>query len=605
MGYILDGLDTESYDRTYSDRELIRRMIRFFRPYWVRLVFTAFSLLCMSFLGALSPILIAKVIDWVAEIKGWGILIGAGIAVSALGTMNWVFNYLYERLITIIVGNLVYDIRKAVFEKTLEQDLSFFDEQATGKIVSRIVSDTQDFSTVVTLTAEFFSQFLMILLLTGFLFSVHPQLTVLLIGMAPLAAGIALSFRKLARKVTLEAKRANAEINSQIQESVSGIMVAKAFRREQALFQSFEKNNRLSYRVGLRRGLVLNTIFPVMGIASGSANALIAYAAAQAVFRGTLSPGDWYLFMQAVGFFWWPLLNLSSFWSQLQDGFSAAERVFALMDHPSAVKQKDSQRIERLTGTIEFRNVVFAYSDKERVLDGFSLQVNAGEVVAIVGHTGAGKSSLAKLIARFYEFQDGEILIDGRDIRSLDLSSYRRQIGYVTQDPFLFGGTVRENIRYGLPNASDAEVLQAALHIARGEWLEDLADGLDTEVGERGSRISYGQRQLVTLARIVLKNPGIFILDEATASVDPFTEVKIQEGLAEVMEGRTAIVIAHRLSTVRNADRILVLDHGKIIEEGSHEELLSRGGEYAALYSTYFRHQSLEYLEETRNLLKE
>ena len=604
MGFILDGLETESYDRTYSDRELARRIGEFFKPYLGRLILTALALLFMSIVGALSPILIAKVIDWVSSTPRWGIILGASLGVSALGAMNWAFNYIHERLITVIVGHVVYDVRRRVFERTLSQDLSFFDTQATGKLVSRIVSDTQDFSNVVTLTAEFFSQFFMILLLTGFLYSVHPTLTLILIAMAPVAAGIALSFRKVARKVTLEAKQANAQINGQIQESVSGIMVAKAFRKEQALFDTFLKNNQLSYRVGWRRGIVLNTIFPIMGITSGSANALVAYVAAIAVFGGKLSVGDWYLFMQAVGFFWWPLLNIASFWSQLQDGFSAAERVFALIDHPNRLQQKGSVVLPTLRGKIEFRDVVFSYNEKERVLDGFALRIEPGEILAVVGHTGAGKSSLAKLVARFYEFQGGEILIDDRDIRSLDLESYRRQIGYVTQDPFLFRGTVRENIRYGLPDSSDGEVLKAALRLAKGEWLEELSEGLDTEVGEQGSRISYGQRQLVALARILLKNPRIFILDEATASVDPFTEARIQEGLASVMEGRTAIVIAHRLSTVRNAHRIIVLDHGRIVEEGDHEELLGRGGEYASLYNTYFRHQSLEYLEETRSLLK-
>ena len=604
MGFILDGLETESYDRTYSDRELARRIAEFFRPYLGRLILTALALLFMSVVGALSPILIAKVIDWVSSAPRWGILLGASLGVSALGAMNWVFNYIHERLITIIVGHVVYDVRRRVFERTLSQDLSFFDTQATGKLVSRIVSDTQDFSNVVTLTAEFFSQFFMIVLLTGFLYSVHPTLTLILLAMAPVAAGIALSFRKVARKVTLEAKQANAQINGQIQESVSGIMVAKAFRKEQALFDTFQKNNRLSYRVEWRRGIVLNTIFPIMGITSGSANALVAYVAAIAVFGGKLSVGDWYLFMQAVGFFWWPLLNIASFWSQLQDGFSAAERVFALIDHPNRLRQKGSVVLPAIRGKIEFRDVVFSYNEKEQVLDGFSLRIEPGEILAVVGHTGAGKSSLAKLVARFYEFQGGEILIDDRDIRSLDLESYRRQIGYVTQDPFLFRGTVRENIRYGLPDSSGGEVLKAALGLAKGEWLEELSEGLDTEVGEQGSRISYGQRQLIALARILLKNPRIFILDEATASVDPFTEARIQEGLVSVMEGRTAIVIAHRLSTVRNAHRIIVLDHGRIVEEGAHEELLGRGGEYASLYNTYFRHQSLEYLEETRSLLK-
>jgi ATP-binding cassette subfamily B protein len=236
------------------------------------------------------------------------------------------------------------------------------------------------------------------------------------------------------------------------------------------------------------------------------------------------------------------------------------------------------------------------------VLRDFSLAIPPGETLAFVGHTGAGKSSLARLIARFYEFQEGEIRIDGRDIRTYDLTAYRRQIGMVPQAPFLFSGTLLDNIRYGVPDASEEAVIEAAQRIGGGDWLLDLPNGLQTDVGERGATLSMGQRQLVALARVLIHDPAILVLDEATASVDPFTEAQIQEGLEEVLRNRTSVIIAHRLSTVKSADRIVVLDQGAIIEEGTHNELLAAEGHYAGLYNTYFRHQSIEYIEQARQL---
>ncbi|MCB0093723.1 MAG: ABC transporter ATP-binding protein, partial [Caldilineaceae bacterium] len=304
----------------------------------------------------------------------------------------------------------------------------------------------------------------------------------------------------------------------------------------------------------------------------------------------------WYLFVQGLTIFFYPLTSIASFWSQFQQGLAASERVFALIDDEPQVVQTAQEPVGRLRGAIEFERVTFNYSTgRNTVLEDFELTIPAGETLAIVGHTGAGKSSLVKLLMRFYEFQGGRLLIDGRDIRTLDLADYRRQLGLVPQAPFLFSGTVADNIRYGRPGASDAEVAVAARQLGDGSWLEDLPQGINTDVGERGARLSLGQRQLVALARVLLQDPAILLLDEATASIDPITEAQVQAALATVLSGRTSIIIAHRLSTVRAADRIIVLRNGQIIEEGNHDDLLAQGGHYAELYTTYFRHQSLDY----------
>jgi ABC-type multidrug transport system fused ATPase/permease subunit len=388
-----------------------------------------------------------------------------------------------------------------------------------------------------------------------------------------------------------------AEVNANVQESITGISVAKNFRQEQRIYDEFKPVNAQSYRLSLRQGLTFSSIFPILGTIAGIGTALIVYFGGTSVVGGTVSAGDFYLFIESINLFWFPLISIASFWSQFQLGLAASERVFALVDAEPRVVQVDERPAARLGGRVEFRDVDFRYTDKEQVLAGFSLTIRAGESLALVGHTGAGKSSLGKLVARFYEFQGGKLLIDGRDIRSFELHSYRRQLGIVPQTPFLFAGTVADNIRYGCPEASDEEVVAVAARVGGGDWLDALPQGLATAVGESGKGISMGQRQLVALARVLLQDPAIIILDEATASVDPLTEAQIQEGLEVVLQERTAVVIAHRLSTIKSADRIIVLDRGQIIEEGDHDALMAQEGHYAALYSTYFRHQSLAYIE--------
>ena len=362
------------------------------------------------------------------------------------------------------------------------------------------------------------------------------------------------------------------------------------------MYNEFVRVNEQSYQVNLRSGFVYSGVFPLLFFIANLGTTIVVYFGGRSVLAHTISAGDWFLFVQSMGLLWFPLTSIASFWSQFQLGLSASERVFALLDAEPRVHQVASEPVEQLRGKIEFRNLFFSYDDRQNVLTNFNLTIQPGETVAIVGHTGAGKSSLAKLIARFYEFQGGELLIDDCDIRSFDLHAYHRQLGIVPQSPFLFSGTVTENIRYARPSASDEKVEAIARSIGHGDWLEALPDGLNTLVGEAGRALSMGQRQLVALARVLLQDPAIIILDEATASVDPLTEAQIQEGLDLILKNRTSILIAHRLSTIQHADRILVLANGRVVEEGNHEELLRQGGHYAHLYNTYFRHQSPDYL---------
>ncbi len=598
MATIMRGLEAEAYDRQYSDKELTRRILHYFRPHKRKIITVSTAIFLMAVSSAALPIVISGGVDVMAESQNEAIIPALVAIVFITGVGVWGLNWVRRRLTTEVIADVIMTMRTDAFDAAARQDLSFYDEYSSGRVVSRITSDTQEFGEVVTLSTDVINQLSVALFLIVVLFAIQWQLTLLLLAMAPFVVIVALAFRHIARRVTRQSTRAVGEVNKSIQEAVTGIRIAKNFRQEEQIYGEFTAVNNQSYSINVRRGFVLANIFPVLNILAGIGTAALVYFGGLTVVTGAISIAGWYLFVSTVDRFWFPLTQLSAFWSQFQAGLSAVERVFALIDVESAVVQKSPTQpvAGRLRGQIEFRHVDFRYTEQEQVLSDFSLTVAPGESIALVGHTGAGKSSIIKLVARFYEFQAGELLIDNRDIRTLDLTDYRRQLGLVSQVPFLFAGTVSENIRYGRPEATDAEVLHMARRIGNGEWLETLPNGLHSQVGERGGRLSMGQRQLVALTRVLLQSPSIFILDEATASVDPFTESQIQQALDLIMKNSTAIIIAHRLSTVRSSDRIIVLENGRIIEQGSHDQLIAHSGHYAELYDTYFRHQSLAYI---------
>jgi ATP-binding cassette subfamily B protein len=601
MGFF-DALNEEKYDRQYSDKQLTSRIVDYFKPQTTKLAGVSALMVANALVGVALPLAVKSVMDLLEAQPSLEAIALVGAGMLIVGFFLWLFNWWRRSLTVRAVGDVVLALRTDAFRAAAEHDLSFYDQFSSGRIVSRITSDTNDFGQLVVIVTEIVSELFQMIVLGIVLYQNSAQLALVMFSFIPVFFLLAVGFRKLARIVTKNGMKAMADVNATIKETVSGIAIAKNFRQEHSVFETFNTSNQQSYRVNIRRGMVFAIIFPVLNAMSGIFVGILVYVGGFSAAQGLLTVGAWYIFIVSMEQFQFPIMNLSAFFAQIQSGMSAAERVFALIDADPNVVQKDQCDVPALKGAITFEHVSFRYSSNEPILTDFSLSIQPGENLALVGHTGAGKSSIAKLIARFYEYQDGKLLIDGHDIRTFDLAQYRKQLGIVSQVPFLFSGTVADNIRYAMPNVTDAEMTTMAKRIGDGEWLETLPNGLDTEVGERGARLSMGQRQLVALMRVLVQRPAIFILDEATASVDPFTEWQIQQALNLILANSTSILIAHRLSTVKAADRIVVMRTGAIIEEGNHEGLLKQGGHYAELYNTYFRHQSLAYIEKVKEM---
>ena len=426
MGFF-SGLDVEAYDRQYSDRQLLSRMGSYFRPYALPMVGIGLLSLFNAMAGAAVPLLLARALDLAGPaITAFQILI-VTLVVLASGVLVWAANWWRRRLTARVIGDVVMDIRVDGFRAATEHDLSFYDENPAAKVISRITSDTREFGDMIVLVTDLISAFGQAILLSIVLIFIQGWLSLILFAQLPIFYLAAAGFRAAARRTTQRGMRAMGNVNAAIKETVSGIAVAKNFRQEEMIFNEFNEANQGSYRVNIRRGLVLSSVFPTLNALAAFGNAILLYIGGNSVAEGVITAGAWYLFMQSLGRFIDPVLQLASFWTQVQSGLSAAERSFALIDAEPKVLQVANDDIPGLRGEIEFQHFSFRYTERQAVLRDFNLHIAPGENVALVGHTGAGKSSIAKLVARFYEFQEGRLLIDGKDIRTFNLAQYRRQ----------------------------------------------------------------------------------------------------------------------------------------------------------------------------------
>lgn len=597
MGWVYSGLEHQELERENSDWQLLKKIMRGVLPFKRAFIAVVIMVILGTVINLLTPLLLADVLAFLdnSETDTTKIYTSAiGYLLLYLLMFGTYFGNNYA-MVKLIPGFMV-NLRVAVFNSIQTQDLKFFDKKRSGKLTSRVGADAAESANIIMLMATFGGNILLIISSLVILFTVSVPLAKLTMIVLPFVVIFTWIFRRIARRLSKIYRKSIASVNAAISESVEGIQVAKSFGRERETVNKFRGVNNENVQAGFRQGVAMEFIFPTLDVFAVIGLWMIVNYGGSWTILGlyNLDAAGLYLFILYLNRFFFPLMQLSTFYSQMQAGFAAYERIVEVQDSiPEVNANPEGRIIEDFQGEIELRDLSFGYKDDEMVLDKFNLLIRPGEKIAIVGHTGAGKTTIANIVTRFYEFQDGQVLIDGFDIRSLNLKEYRKQLGIVQQDPFLFSGSVESNIRYGKQDATEDEINRAISAVHAEEFLQYMPNGLETEVGERGSRLSTGQRQLICFARAVISDPKIIILDEATSAVDAYTEAVIQEALESLFNDRTSIVIAHRLSTVVNADRILVLDHGKIIEEGSHAMLMKNGGKYQELYETYFKHQAL------------
>lgn len=602
MGFLFHGLDAKDFQRQYTDRELIKRFFKRIGPFKFQISIILLFILLQTVVVLLSPLLLGATVNELARGSGTdeNKLFAFALLYLCAYALIWLFNLGIQWTMAYFVPQYMQNLRMEIFWSLQKQDMKFFDQRESARLTTRVANDASDFGGTLFVIIFGFENVLVVVLSFAILLMLSVPLTLLSLLLIPSILVTSLFFRKLAHATNKSYRRAVAAVNASMAQSVEGIQIAKSFGQEAYSLGKFCEVNQRNFAAGFRRSIVMGSLFPTLDLLTGLVLVGLIFFGGNGVIEGSgLSAGNLYVFILYLQRFFFPIMVLTTLFTQFHAGMAAYERILDILDTKPEVQQTGSfDSPSESGGEIKFENVNFAYVEGQPVFSDFSIHIPSGENLAVVGHTGAGKTSLIGILQRFYEFQDGQILIDGVDIREYSLETLRYRLGTVQQEPFLFSGTVRENILYGRRDATEEDLLRAIRVVHADEFINYLPQGLDSPVGERGGLLSTGQRQLVAFARALLADPRILILDEATSSVDAYTEAVIQEALESLMEGRTSIVIAHRLSTIKNADRIIVLDNGRIVEEGNHDVLMEKRGTYYQLYSTYFKHQSLDWKPE-------
>ena len=566
------------------------RLLGFARPY-LRLFFAAVAcMLVASACNVVPPWLLKNVVDDVLIQKNLSVLNALPFILIGLFALKGAASYGHQSLMNQVGQSVVMDLRLRLYDHLQRMSLRYLYGSRLGEIMSRLTSDVTVLQNLVTsVMVNLVVQGVTFFGMVGFLFYINWKLTLITFAILPLTVLILYRASRRLRDVGHSIQSQLAALSAVVQEAFGAIRVVRSFATEDIELERFRKSNWENFSAvmkGVRVQAVLSGTIEVVLIAALS---LILWLGGREVVGGELSPGELIAFLGYLGFLVQPIRVFTSVVSSMQLGLSATERIFSLLDCPEdIVTPKNPVPLGIVEGRVTFRNVTFSYVQGRAVLKNISLEVSPGERVAIVGPTGSGKSTLADLIPRFYDPDEGEVLVDGTDIRSADLRELRKQIGIVPQDSILMKGTIASNISYGIPGLPADRIVEAAMMAGIHSFIESLPEGYETEVGERGVTLSGGQRQRIAIARAVVRNPRILILDEATSSLDLEVERLVQDAMNKAMEGRTAFIIAHRLTTVRNADRIIVLDGGRIVEEGRHEDLAAMGGLYSRLYSLQF-----------------